>query len=199
MNTNIDETSLARWLEDDLTGAELAAVETAVGGDESLLALRATTRALRRDLSALLPAVEEPPLPEFFNRRVAAALRRPEANAAAVAGWGRWWVPLGAAAGMALAFWAGTLTRQEGGMAVQPPEPAEVIKMVNEPGIYTPERGVDAEWFTSKDAAATVIVLSGVDAIPDDLDFTDSTAAADDSPGAQARLGTKLEREDDRL
>jgi hypothetical protein len=41
-----------------------------------------------------------------------------------------------------------------------------------EPVVYTPENGVDAEWFASKEASATVIVLKGVAAIPDDTDFS---------------------------
>jgi hypothetical protein len=59
-----------------------------------------------------------------------------------------------------------------------------------EPIIYTPEKGVEAEWFSSSAAMATVIVLNGVQAIPDSTDFShtvylnrareiDSTAGTD--------------------
>ena len=39
---------------------------------------------------------------------------------------------------------------------------------------YIPEHGVDAEYFTSPDADAAVIVLEGVEPIPDNLDFSES-------------------------
>ena len=45
-----------------------------------------------------------------------------------------------------------------------------------EPFVYTPESGVEAERFASSPASATVIVLSGVAAIPDDTDFSKSTS-----------------------
>ena len=202
-----DETLLARWLDDDLSGAEHAAVETELRGNADLLSLRAATRAMRRDLTELLPAAEEPPYPEFFNRRLAATIGRQttettettETTVVAGPGWSRWWMPLSAAAGMAMAFWAGMLTGPAGQDVATIPQPAEIIKIVNEPGIYTPERGVDAEWFDSQDAAATVIVLSGVDAIPEDMDFSDGTVGTSSGDGAQVLVGTNQEREGDRL
>jgi hypothetical protein len=43
-----------------------------------------------------------------------------------------------------------------------------------DPVLYTPETGVNAELFASSDASATVIVLSGVTAIPDATDFSET-------------------------
>ena len=74
---------------------------------------------------------------------------------------------------MVLAFWAGTKTGSVtqvvsvAGPGLAPPD-------MPRPTVYTPEHGVDAEWFASPAAAATVIVLEGVDAIPDTLDFSES-------------------------
>ena len=42
------------------------------------------------------------------------------------------------------------------------------------PVVYTPEEGVDAEWFASSGAGANVIVLEGVAAIPDSTDFSET-------------------------
>jgi hypothetical protein len=42
------------------------------------------------------------------------------------------------------------------------------------PVVYTPEEGVDAEWFASTGAGANVIVLEGVAAIPDSTDFSET-------------------------
>lgn len=181
MNTKNDDILLARWLEDDLAEGELSARGADFSGDARLLELREVTRALRRDIGAALPSAEEPPYPEFFNRRVAARIRSTPVEPSAAPGGGvfrrNWWMPLGAAAGMALAFWAGT---HSGGVGVSPavrPLVAETpVEAAAEPRLYTPESGVDAEWFSSEEASATVIVLNGVDAIPDETEFTDSTA-----------------------
>ena len=43
-----------------------------------------------------------------------------------------------------------------------------------DPVVYTPENGVNAEWFTSSEASATVIVLNGINAIPDSMDFSET-------------------------
>lgn len=183
MNTKPDETALARWLEDDLQGAELAAFEESIRQDRDLHAQRAMIRALRQDLAAVLPAAEEPAYPEFFNSRIEKSIRELNAKPAAAWRWSWrvWLMPAAAAAGMAMTFWLGMQTggRQEV-VATPPPPPAEPVIVV-EPGLYTPERGVDAEWFASEDAAATVIVLEGVEAIPDSMDFSETVAVPDGS------------------
>ena len=56
-------------------------------------------------------------------------------------------------------------------------EPDEVVKWKSSPldiapVVYTPEEGVNAKWFASNKASATVIVLEGVTAIPDSVDFS---------------------------
>lgn len=197
MNTKPDETTLARWLEDDLQGAELAAFEESVRGDAELHDRREFVRAMRRDLAALIPAVEEPAYPEFFNSRIEKSIREMRPAPARAGGgwsWRAWWMPATAMAGMAMAFWLGTVTGNRREVVVAPPPPAETVTVtVVEPGLYTPERGVDAEWFSSEDAAATVIVLEGVDAIPDAMDFS-ATVGIDDS-GSQSTAGTNSRSE----
>jgi hypothetical protein len=188
MNTKTDETLLARWLEDDLDGAELAAFEREIAGNAGLSAERERVRAMRRDIAAVLPAAEEPPYPDFFNSRIERAIREQSGHAVAPVirrpAWRVFWMPATAVAGMALAFWLGTqaVPRQEIVVAPQPAPPVEVAA-APEPGLYTPERGVDAEWFASEEAEATVIVLEGVDAIPDSLDFSETVSVSGDSQG----------------
>jgi len=177
MNTKPAETTLARWLDDDLEGTELAAFEASHAADATLLARREESRAWRASVAAAIPAAIEPAYPEFFNHRIAKSIRermpKAQPRRRAAAAWRAWWMPASAAAGMVLAFWLGTKT---GGtpqmMTLANPDAAQVA--AQGPTVYTPEHGVDAEWFASPDAAATVIVLEGVDAIPDTLDFSDS-------------------------
>jgi hypothetical protein len=174
MNTKPDETALALWLDDELHGAALAAFEASLAGDAELLARREAVRAWRLTIGAALPAVEEPPYPDFFNSRIGQALRQtaPRAERVKALSWRQWWLPAAAMAGMALTFWLGTKTG--GGREVVQVRPAPVPVVVPVPAVYTPQRGVAAEWFSSDDAAATVIVLEGLDALPDTLELSDS-------------------------
>lgn len=175
MNTNPDETTLALWLDDELHGDELAAMEAWAIQQPGQLAAREENRAWRRMMASAVHT-EEPPYAEFFNGRVMGAIRRQAeepAEHAVVAkrsiSWRSVFVPLAACAGMALTFWIGVKTNSG------PPEVdvAGAPKAIPvDPILYTPELGVNAQWFASSEASATVIVLEGVDAIPDSMDFS---------------------------
>ena len=179
MNTNPDETKMALWLDDELPGAELAAFEATVGNAKEVITAREDVRRWRSLLAAAVPAAVEPPYPDFFNLRVARAIRVPAGGEPA--GGAKWWwlfwrgavMPVAAGAGMVFTFWLGIQTshRSTGGVVAVPPRAVAV-----EPPVYTPENGVEAERFASSPASATVIVLSGVAAIPDDADFSKSTS-----------------------
>lgn len=201
MNINPDETLLALWLEDELQGAELAAFEASIAGRRDLHAAREDARRWREMMATAMPASEGLPYPDFFNHRVLRSIREAEARPAAVSktaggiSWRSWFMPLAACAGMVLAFWLGG--KRAGGMAEIDVTGAPRAIPVD-PALYTPESGVSAEWFASKEASATVIVLNGVDAIPDATDFSetvhlkrqreiDSTAALDTKPSTTER------------
>ena len=172
MNTNPDESTLALWLDDELTGAELAAVEVWASSQPDQLAARAEVRRWRATMAATLPASIEPPYPDFFNSRVLQAIREQDAAVERVvknpSSWRSWLMPMAACAGMVMAFWIGkksqTAIAQE---VVNAPRAIPVG-----PVVYTPESGVKAEWISGSKASATVIVLNGVTAIPDATDFS---------------------------
>ncbi len=174
MNTNPDESTLALWLDDELTGESLAVVEAWALTHPEQLEMRAAIRSWRGMMSDALPATEEPPYPDFFNSRILQAIQKPEPKPlpAVKSGWGwkTWLMPLTACAGMVFAFLAG--------MKVHQPVVKEFAAIpraiIVEPALYTPENGVEAEWFASKTASATVIVLKGVAAIPDSSDFSET-------------------------
>jgi len=174
MNTKPDDTTLALWLDDELEGEELTQVEAWASMQPEQLAAREEIRRWRQMISASLPASEEPPAAEFFNERIQHAIREATHKTPAasnVISWQRLWMPVAACAGMALAFWLGMTThnnQEQAPTLVNTPPPTEL------PYIYTPEHGVDAESFDN--AGATVIVLSGVDAIPDMVDFSETAA-----------------------
>lgn len=175
MNTNPDEATLALWLDDELTGRELAAVEAWANGRPEQLAAREEIRRWRETMASAISASEEPPYPDFFNSRVQQSIREqaPKAETPAHrAFWKSWLMPATACAGMVLAFWVGKETQ-----SVPEYDVANAPRAIPvEPVVYTPESGVNAEWFASAKASATVIVLNGVTAIPDTMDFSETAA-----------------------
>ncbi len=175
MNTNPDETKLAMWLDDELKGEELAAFEAWVADHPEHLAAREESRRWRGFIGGSMPAAEEPPYGELFNGRVLRAIRTrpgeiPENVISPRFRWNSALMPLAACAGMAFAFLLGARSQRP---AIPDIDVAGAPKAIPvEPILYTPERGVRAEWVHSIGAAATVIVLNGVDAIPDETDFS---------------------------
>ena len=202
MNTKPDETLLARWVEDELTGAELAQAEAWTAGQPEWLARREESRAWRAMLRRGLPAAEEPPYLEFFQARIAHAVRLAAVTAAASAepatadprtrsGWSPWRLPLAAAAGMALCFWAGTRFAAPAN-GLPPPIAAGT-------SVYVPEQGVKANVYESAESAGVVIELDGVQAIPDSFEIPEqagpprgslrsaTTAALEQNPDTEGR------------
>ena len=196
MNMKPDEATLALWLDDELTGENLAAVEAWAVTEPDQIAVRDEIRQWRAMLGATVPASEEPPFPDFFNSRVLQAICEAPARREVVRkprfSWYSWLMPLAGCAGMAMAFWVGKNSQSlpEYDVAGAP----RAIPV--EPDVYTPETGVEAKWYSSKDATATVIVLNGVAAIPDTTDFSatsavpmeresDSTAERDAQPAIE--------------
>ena len=196
MNTNPDEAKLALWLDDELAGADHASIEAWALTHPEQLAAREEIRGWRATIAAAIPASEEPPYPDFFNSRVLQAIREQTpavAPAAKSVSWKTWFMPVAACAGMVLTFWVGTKTQSTPEYDVAGAPQAIPV----EPVVYTPENGVNAEWFASKEASATVIVLKGVAAIPDAIDFSetvylpmdreiDSTAGVEVEPATAA-------------
>ncbi|MEO7099458.1 MAG: hypothetical protein ABI162_08860 [Luteolibacter sp.] len=177
MNTNPDEAKLALWLDDELKGEELASFDAWAAGQPEHAAAREETRRWRAMIAAAIPASEEPAYPDFFNSRIAQAIReqvpeKPIVTEKRRISWTSWLMPLTACAGMVIAFWVGTKARPNSEVDVTGAPRAIPV----EPIVYTPENGVKAELFASKEASAMVIVLDGVRAIPDALDFSETTS-----------------------
>ncbi|WAC19210.1 hypothetical protein OVA24_18450 [Luteolibacter sp. SL250] len=198
MNTTPDEVLLALWLDDELQGEELAKVESWALTQPDQIAAREEIRAWRKTMATALPAVEEPPYPDFFNSRITKEIRamqatpEPSAPAARPSFW-RWLFPATAFAGMALAFWVGTKTHSTGGSNL-----AKGGDESSSPVWYTPEQGVDAQWVKGT-GASTVILLNGVSAIPDSMDFTETAMIqqpkeSDSTAGAGTPGATKISR-----
>ena len=179
MNTTPDEALLALWLDDELHGEELAKVEAWALTQPDQLAMREEVRAFRGMMSTAIPAEVEPPYPDFFNSRIEKSIRELAVKAEPVTApvrkvsiWRSWLFPATAFAGMALAFWVGTKSHTS---PASGPTIAKADEPIASPVYYTPEQGVNAEW-VKHNGASTVIVLQGVNAIPDSLDFSETVS-----------------------
>jgi hypothetical protein len=185
MNTRPDDELLALWLEDELDPAGNTEVEAWIAEHEEWPAWRRETREWKRTLRHALPSEQTPPACEFFEARLQRIVResphgadsadRPDrADRAATPTNARKtrhrmpWLPVAAAAGMALCFWGGTRFSNP---AAPAPAPAPT-PLASAPILYTPEQGVEAQMFESENAHAMVIVLDGVTAIPDSAQIT---------------------------
>ncbi len=176
MNTNPDETKLALWLDDELSGAELAEMNAWAAAHPEHLAAREELRNFRNMLTQNISANEEPPYPDFFLTRINQGIRELETIPAAAGQsstgsfWKSWFMPLAACAGMVLAFSIGRQSgTKETSVAVD-----DTPKTIATPVVYTPEEGVFAEWVPSTQNNASVILLKGVTAIPDSTDFSET-------------------------
>lgn len=189
MNTKPDEETLALWLEDELEGEAFVQVESWAAGQPDQLAARQMIRDWRSRISLVIPKSDEPPYPDFFNSRILAAIGDLEHSRRGAVGtisscWrSAWFMPAAAAAGMTLAFWMGTRATSV---------PVTEANSTT-PVVYTPETGVRADYFASRKADATVIVLDGVPAISDSLDFLE-TASAKDPDATDPNTALKAEQ-----
>lgn len=175
MNTTPDNESLALWLEDELDGEARVRIDAWASEHPEYLEERERNRAWRSTMQSVIPAEVEMPSAEFFNARIMREIATPAAthpanvvSMAPAAGKRRvWLMPAAAAAGMVLAFLAGS--------RIAPKSVQTTITEVrgNEPVIYTPEAGVKAASFA--DAKGTLIVLDGVQAISDTRELMEAS------------------------
>lgn len=188
MNTNPDEEKLALWVEDELSGVDLREVEAWASTRAEWLERREQARSWKNLVSGVLPEQEEVPHGEFFNARIRREIEMagreehvPEAPAAKrTPGWA-WFMPAAAAAGMVFGFVLGRGGPESPGDGV----PMPVASLA--PVLYTPTKGVKAEYQDSQDA--TVIVLAGVEAIPDTWEVPE-TAVLERKDGPRTAVRT---------
>lgn len=161
-------------------GAELDEFENSLRSRpdrEEFFRQRDELRGWQKMLSEALPSSEEPPYPDFFNSRIAAALgagRTIDDGARKLTfSWRKLLMPVAACAGMVLAFWLGARSQ---------PAPVEIDvtgapkAIPVEPILYTPESGVVAKYLAGAETTATAVILDGVAAIPDDTDFSETVS-----------------------
>ncbi len=179
MKTKPDDITLTQWMDGELDGDELIRVEAWVQGHPELLAERDAEQAMSASIREHVVGSEEPPYPDFFNQRILRAIKEDQraeqqavsTNVGQTSSRGFWqWVLAPMAAGaMAVCFYLGT---QVGGdtPAASGVDPVAIVQ-VEAPSVYTPDGAVRADMFKSDDAESMVIVLEGLDDLPDDLEM----------------------------
>ena len=173
---NRDEATLALWLDDELKGEQLADFEAWAISHPEHVAARLETRRWRSLMASAIPAAVEPPYPDFFNSRIAQVIREqastPKTQKKRGFAWQSLLVPMAACAGMVLTFWLGTKIQGQSEIDVTGAPRAIPVEQL----VYTPENGVNADLYASAGNSPTVIVLNGVRAIPDTMDFSQTTS-----------------------
>lgn len=176
---DLNEELMTRWIDGQLTPAEMQAVERALAADPLLAREKESAQKLGGLLRTHLPASLEPASPEFFTSRIMEEIQgtpvvRSTVAAPARAGlmsWLKqpWFAPLASAAVVALLFLASNGTR-----------PAATAGLESA-RVYAPDPNVVANTFYSEEAGATVIDLKGLTAIPADREIR-AYDVADASP-----------------
>ncbi|MGB0992314.1 MAG: anti-sigma factor family protein [Akkermansiaceae bacterium] len=177
MNTPPDETTITLWMDGQLHGDELAAMDAWAAQHPELLAERDALHGMQANLRESIPASMEPAYPDFFNHKITRAIEDLQAEAAGKTSGDKpraaspakrniWqWIaaPLALTA-MAVCFYLGTKV----GTAPSPTGPQPIVDASS---VYTPDQAVTADIFNTDDQQATVIVLEGLDDIPDDVEM----------------------------
>lgn len=172
MNTTPDDLTLALWLDDGLPTKESSLIEAWAATRPDQIDAREKNRQWKRKLRQAIPAAIDPPSPALFNARIHRMIRQCEhhathhqaENVTSIPSHKKrhpWLMPTAAAAGMVIAFWLGGNTASDTAGMSQ-----------NSPDVYVPESGVNAQWLSRDGELCGVIILSGVAAIPDTTDFS---------------------------
>ncbi|MEJ6702251.1 MAG: hypothetical protein QNL01_14950 [Akkermansiaceae bacterium] len=185
MKTKPDETTLTLWMDGELEGDELTRIEAWAQDHPEILAERDAVQAMSANIRGNIPASIEPPYPKFFNQHILrhiddevipAAIEQQKGSF--FQQFGRWLAIPVAAGAMAVCFYLGT-------QAGEGPDPTTPVYTVSAtPTVYTPDGGVSGAMFDSEDAGATVIVLEGLEDIPDDLEMVGEPSSQRPGSGA---------------
>jgi len=175
-----DEIRLTRWLDGELGEDDVADL---IEKDPDLIALRQDIARIGGSLREIFPPAEEPPFPELFNKQILRKIEELPANRWQAA-WrlfqeslGDWWnesqwaLPATASAALLVGLAAVT------GASASRISHSEVVHTY----APHPEHSVTSEFV--RRAEATVIILDGLEAVPDDYRITgyfrpDSDAAS---------------------
>ncbi len=173
MNTNPDDQTLFLWLEDELAASEQLLVDAWAATQPDWLERRDSSRRWRDEARRIMSSSGEIPSGELFQarlmRRLEMSVTTADSPVDSISLWRRWMLPFSIAAAMIIGFLSGSQWGEG---------PSRAKTLVT----YTPEEGVKAEFFEKSPAEGTVIVLNGVDSLPDE--FVNTSPSAASAPGS---------------
>lgn len=174
MNQERKEELIVRWMDDEtLSAAEREELNLILKAEPELKAMQEGHSQIRTELKAAYSEVEDLPYGDFFQTKLEQAIRKADHEEAApikeASSWRdalRWWLAPVAVGAMAVAFLAGTRVGQA------PAGERLVVTPVQErPLVYTPEGGVTSTIVDVDTDGTSVIVLDGLQPIPDSYDL----------------------------
>lgn len=185
-----DESKIQSWLKGELEGNDLREMETWAESNAEQLEAEMGWDSLQSEIQTTLPKSEEPPYADFFNERIKHhTIEAPQEEIEAPKKPSffqkfNWLLAPTALAGMMVCFYAGTKVESD-----SPSTPKQLAAITPVEGVYTPVSGVSSAVVETDEA--TVIMLDGLEDIPDGLDIV----AGASSSGISPRMLVKAERE----
>lgn len=193
MNQERKEELVVRWMDDvTLSASEKEELNRILEAEPELQELRAGHSRMREELKTTYREVEDVPYGDFFQTKLQQAIRDSEEelpSAKMASSWKdslRWWLAPVAVGAMAVAFLAGT--RVGNG----PTERRLVVASAqNRPLVYTPEGGVTSTILNADAQGTSVILLDGLQPIPDSYDLMAERKNASDLPAHIQLISTE--------
>ncbi|MGJ8723869.1 MAG: hypothetical protein ACSHYB_04870 [Roseibacillus sp.] len=196
MNQERKEELIVRWMDDDvLSTGEKEELALILEAEPELHAMKEGHSELRNELQSAFGQTGDVPYGDFFQTKLEQAIRdadREEGVAAPSKASGtwrdalKWWLAPVAVGAMAVAFLAGT---RVGKAPVE--NQLVVAKEQSRPLVYTPEGGVTSTIVNADAAGTSVIVLDGLQPIPDSYDLMAGGQSVRELPSDVQLISTK--------
>ena len=179
------EELFVKWVDGRLDDEEQNQLDKLFAADPEFEAELTGAKEVTAVLQSEIPKSTEPPYPDFFNSQL---MRKVDLEIAAqlpaekVARWWdslRWaWAPAGALA-LVLAFFAGQRMSPQGNGGLADRGVADSSERSEElPNVYFAEKSLTYEVIPDADGKVSVIVVEGIAAISDDIDFSRADRSA---------------------
>ncbi|MEM9480699.1 MAG: hypothetical protein AAGA58_13680 [Verrucomicrobiota bacterium] len=185
MNQERKEQLVTLWIDDQLSDAERAEWDAAVASDPSMLEEAKAAKNTMSMLKSEIPATQEPPYADFFNSQIQKRIR--EENSAnlqnnpgtaatfsldGILNWLRSPLTLASAAAVAIALFVNGF----GPGDADAPVLASNHTVVET--VFTPDSAINVTSKFDEYADAHVILLDGIDAIPEDVEIRGKSVAS---------------------
>jgi hypothetical protein len=177
------EELFVKWIDGKLSPDEKPQLQALMEEESEIEAELQELKSVVQRVKAEVPASVEPPYGDFFNsqlmRKVDLQIESQRPAKKAERWWKslRWaWAPVGAMA-LVLSFFAGhriARPTDDAGLALVNRSAGEVSNL---PTVYFTGEALDAEVIADSDGEVSVIVVNGLSAIRDDIDFVTVTTS----------------------